>query len=95
MLINILLNITKQDFNYAIKNKVGYAHILACSENGKLLLSEIAKKSDIDLITSLNNKVLNNISEDTKKYLKYDILASNVHSIITNSNIQKDYTNRL
>lgn len=95
MLINILLNITKQDFNYAIKNKVGYAHILACSENGKLLLSEIAKKSDIDLITSLNNKVLNNISEDTKKYLNYDILASNVHSIITNSNIQKDYTNRL
>lgn len=95
MLINILLDITKDDFNYAIANKLCHAHILACSTNGKTLLSSISKNSNIDLITSLNDKVLNNISNDTKKYLKYDILASNIHSIVTNSNIQKDYTNRL
>lgn len=95
MLVNILLNITKTDLNYAIDNKVGYAHILACSENGKSLLSEISKNSNIDLITSLNQKIMDNLSADTKKYLKFDILASNIYSIIHNDNIQKDYTNRL
>ena len=95
MLINILLNITKNDFEYAINNKVGYAHVLACNENGKVLLSEIAKNSDIDLITSLNNKTMTSISNDTKKYLNYDILATNIYSAINNDKIQKDYTNRL
>lgn len=95
MLINILLNITKEDIDYAINNKMGYAHILACSQDGKTLLSEISKNSDIDLITSLNKKIMRNFSEDTKKYINYDILASNIYSIITNDKIQKDYTNRL
>lgn len=95
MLINILLDITKEDFEYAINNKIGYAHILACSENGKVLLSEISKKSNLDLITSLNKNTIEHLSEDTKKYLNYDILASNIFSVITNDKIQKDYTNRL
>lgn len=95
MLINILLDITKEDFEYAINNNVGYAHILACSESGKSLLSEISKNSNIDLITSLNKKSFDSLSENTKKYLKYDILASNIYSVINNDKIQKDYTNRL
>lgn len=95
MLINILLNITKDDFEYAKENKIAYAHILSCSDKGKGLLSKISQNSDIDLITSLNEKVLSNVSKNTRKYLNYDILASNIHSVITNTNIQKDYTNRL
>ncbi len=95
MLINILLSITKEDFKYAKENKIAYAHILSCSNRGKLLLSKIAKNSNIDLITSINEKILNNLSKDTKKYLDYDIFSSNIHSLITNEKIQKDYTNKL
>lgn len=95
MLINILLNITKDDFLYAKENKIAYAHILSCSDKGKDLLSKISQNSDIELITSINEKILDNISKDTRKYLNYDILASNIHSVVTNTNVQKDYTNRL
>ena len=95
MLVNILLGITKDDMKYALKNKIGYAHVLSCSKNGKELLSHISKKSALELITSINNNTLDNLPNDTKKFLKYDILASNIHSILSNDKIQKDYTNRL
>lgn len=95
MLVNVLLNITKDDLNYVLENKVGYVHVLSCSKKGKELLSMISNNSNIDLITSLNDKIINNISNDTKKFLEYDILASNIYSILSNDKIQKDYTNRL
>ncbi len=95
MLVNILLNITKDDFKFAYNNKVSYAHILACSNNGKKILSDISRNSNIDIITSINEKTLNKISYDTKKYLNYDIKATNIHSILNNENINKDYTNKL
>lgn len=95
MLNNIILNITKDDFNYAYTNKIGYAHILACSKRGKKLLPEISKNSDIELITSINNKILSSFKHDIVKYLNFDIFSSNIHSILTKSNINKDYTNKL
>lgn len=95
MLNNLLLNITKEDFDYAKLNKIGYAHILACSNSGKKLLSELNKKSAIPIITSINDEILRKLDEDITKYLKFDMLASDIHSIISNQNIKKDYTNRL
>lgn len=95
MLNNILLNITKKDFNYFIDNNLTYAHVIACSDNGKELLSKISSNSDIDLITSLNENKLENISENSNRLLKYDVLATNIHSILNNDKINKDYTNYL
>lgn len=95
MLNNILLNITKKEFNNMMNNHLTYAHVLACSENGKVLLSSIAKNSDIDLITSLSENTLLQVSENTHRLLKYDILASNIYSIVNNKKINTDYTNYL
>lgn len=95
MLNNILLNITKKDFNYFLDNNITYGHVLACSENGKELLSNISKQSDIDIITSLSENKLENISENSNRLLKYDVLSTNIHSILSNNKINMDYTNYL
>ncbi len=95
MLINLLLDIKKDDIEYAIRQKIAYAHVLSCSTEGKKLLSQISKNSDINLITSLNKNIQDNLPEDIKRYLKFDILASDIYSIINNDAIKKDYTNKL
>lgn len=94
MLLNIILNITKSDFD-RLYLKTNYAHILSMSECGKKLLSQISKISDITVITKLNEKIINKMNDIDKKSLKIDLYASNIHSIILNENINKDYTNRL
>lgn len=94
MLINILLNITKYDFDNLCL-KTNYAHILSMSESGKTLLSQISKNSDISVITKVNEKIINEMNDIDKKSLNIDLYASNMHSIILNENINKDYTNRL
>ena len=95
MLISILLNITKEDFNTLINNEINYAHILSISERGKTLLSEISKKSNINLLTSLNDQIINNLGRIDKKSLKLDILSTNIYSSLLNEDINKDYTNKL
>lgn len=95
MLTHLLLHITKDDFNEIVTSQNHYAHILSCSEKGKELLSEIARKSSIPLLTSVNQRVLCSLPDDIRKSLNFDILASNIHSIINNEKIQKDYTNQL
>ncbi len=95
MLNNMLLGITKEDFEYAKNKKIGYAHILAYSKNGKNLISSIVRSSTIPIITSINDNVIKNLDKDIQKYLKFDLLASDIHSVISNESIKKDYTNRL
>lgn len=95
MLNNIILNITKSDFDYAYNNNITYAHILACNNKGRSLISKISKSSNIQLVTSINDKLLLNLPKNINKYITLDILASNIHSILCNENINKDYTNRL
>lgn len=93
ILINVLLDITKDDFNYAINNNILYAHILKSNNNGKILLSEISKKSDISIITSISK--IDNLNDDIKKYLSFDIKAQNIYDIISENKINKDYTNKI
>ena len=92
---NIILNITKDEFDLISNSNENYAHILAMSEEGKLLLSKLSQKSNTPVITSLNDKVLDNLSLIQQNMIKYDILSSNIHSIINNEQINKDYTNKL
>ena len=93
ILTNTLLDITKDDFNYALNNDILYAHILKCNKNGKELLSEISKKSDIDIITSTSKT--ESLNSNIEKYLNIDIKAQNIYSIISKSKLNKDYTNKI
>lgn len=95
ILVNIILNITKQNFNEIVNNDIKYAHILSISKQGKKLLSEISKRSNINVLTNINNKVINSLNETDKKCLEIDILSTNIHSSLSNQNINKDYTNKL
>lgn len=95
LIISILLNITQEDFDYAIQNNIQYIRILKCNENGKKLLSQISKKSSLDLITSLNQKSLKKTHKDTLKYINMDIHAQNIYSIIKKEETNKDYTNKI
>lgn len=95
LLLNILLNIKKVDFDELNKNNLNYAHILSISDKGKILLSEISKKSDVNILTSINNKTLLSLNNICKKSLQLDILATNIYYSLLNKKINKDYTNKL
>ncbi len=95
MLISILLNVTKNDFEKFKNYDINYAHVLSTSSKGKKLLSEISKNSNINLLTSINNKIFSNLNSIDMKSLKLDIFASNIYSSLLNEAINKDYTNKL
>ena len=94
MILNILLNIAKNDFNKLYLN-INYAHILSVSAKGKVLLSSLSKVSNVNLLTKINNKILSSLNETDRQSLDIDIFASNILSILLNENINKDYTNKL
>ena len=97
ILLNILLNITKDFFKQNQDNNISYAHILSMTENGKLLLSEMSKKSKLNIFTSINDKTFNNEKTDKKVIdsLKLDIMATNIQLGISGDILNLDYTNKL
>lgn len=96
ILINIILDISKEDYLYLNTDKNCYAHIIAINPSIKnVLLSQLTKSSTIPIITSLNDNILNNLDDTIKKSLLLDIKASNIYSIFSNDKINKDYTNRI
>lgn len=99
IVINIVLNISKDFFKQNNEENITYAHILAMSKNGKLLLSEISKKrkENLNIFTSINDKILNDkkIDSNVINLLKLDILATNIHSTLSGDDLNLDYTNKL
>lgn len=93
ILVNILLNISKDEFNLLKENNSNYAHILAFNHDKKDLLSHISNTSNIPVISSLNNKTLSYLNKYQKLSLDIDIYASNIYSMLINQKINKDYTN--
>ena len=93
ILVNILLNKYKDDFNLLKENNSNYAHILAFNHDKKDLLSHISNTSNIPVISSLNNKTLSYLNKYQKLSLDIDIYASNIYSMLINQKINKDYTN--
>ncbi|MEG2310369.1 MAG: nucleotidyltransferase [Clostridia bacterium] len=93
LIVNILLNITKTDFNLFNNSNLTYAHVIACNSKGKYLLSQISKKSDILLITSINKTNIDNLK--ISKSLDLDILATNIYATLNNEHLNQDFTNRL
>ena len=95
MLINIILEISKEDSKYAKENQIAYAHILSITNKGKKLLSSISENSNIHVITKINDDILQTLPQNISKYLKMDILSTNIYSTLSNDKINKDYINRL
>lgn len=88
ILINLLLNITKDDIILA-KNNL-YIRVLASTNNGKQLLSDINKFSSIPVIVSIN-KFLENASDTYKYLLQKDINATNIYNIVRKGTFNADY----
>lgn len=96
ILVNIILGITKDKFLYLNNNECCYAHILAINPSKKSdILSLINKNTSIPIITSLSDDKIKTLPCIVQKSLYLDIKASNIHSIINNSALNKDYTNKL
>lgn len=95
ILVNILLNISKNDFNELKNDTANYAHILAFNHEKKELLSHLSKKANIPVITNVSYKNTNILNNTQKRLLKFDMYASNIYSILNKSKLNKDYTNML
>lgn len=96
ILVNIILGITKDKFLYLNNNECCYAHILAINPSKKSeILSLLNKNAFIPIITSLSDDKIKTLPCIVQKSLYLDIKASNIHSIINNSALNKDYTNKL
>lgn len=93
VLINILLNISKENFKLLKENRSNYAHILTFNHNNKDILSYISKTSNIPIISSLNSKKISYLNKYQKLSLDIDIYASNIHSMLNKQKLNKDYTN--
>ena len=97
ILINILLNISKQFYDNNIITTPVYAHILKANNNGKNLLSIISKVSNIKILTSYKQNYLNKQLKDADikihNLINLDIYANNIYSVIFNNTINTDFIN--
>ena len=91
ILLYALLGITKKDMEYS-KKIVPYVRILGCSENGKILLSQINNKAKI--ITSLKKFEKTNKNKKIARMLEIDKKATNIYTLgyKRNSVANLDYT---
>ena len=94
ILLYALLGITKKDMEYS-KKIVPYVRILGCSENGKILLSQINNKAKI--ITSLKKFEKTNKNKKVARMLEIDKKATNIYTLgyKRNSVANLDYTKGL
>ena len=91
-----MLDISKEDFLNLNTDKNCYAHIININSSLKNeLLSKLNKSSNIPVITSLNNNIINNLNDTIRKSLLLDVKASNIYSILSNDKINRDFTNKL
>lgn len=81
LLLHILLDIKEKDYDkYRNLDYVPYAHVLGFRESAAPLMSELKKKCELPLLTTLSqgSKLLNS---DAKKLLQKDLLASNIYRL--------------
>ena len=95
MLIHILLDTTKEDFENLKDSNSNYAHVLAFNHDKKEILSYISKNSKIPILTSINDNTLAKLTQKQRKLIDYDLKASNIYSILNKTKLNQDYTNML
>ncbi len=97
ILIYALLGITNSKM-LAFKKAVPYARVLGFNENGKQLISKIAKKNKkVQIVTSVKKYMDESKNKVLKEMLETDILATNVYTLgyEKDSWSNLDYTNKL
>lgn len=97
ILIYALLEITNSKM-LAFKKAVPYARVLGFNENGKQLISQIAKKNKkVQIVTSVKKYMDESKNKVLKEMLETDILATNVYTLgyEKDSWSNLDYTNKL
>ena len=97
ILIYALLGITNSKM-LAFKKAVPYARVLGFNENGKQLISQIAKKNKkVQIVTSVKKYTDESKNKVLKEMLETDILATNVYTLgyEKDSWSNLDYTNKL
>lgn len=97
ILIYALLGITNSKM-LALKKAVPYARVLGFNENGKQLISQIAKKNKkVQIVTSVKKYMDESKNKVLKEMLETDILATNVYTLgyEKDSWSNLDYTNKL
>ena len=95
MLIHILLDTTKEDFENLKDSNSNYAHILAFNHDKKEILSYMSKNSNIPILTSINDNTLAKLTQNQRKLIDYDLNASNIYSFLNKTKLNQDYTNML
>ena len=86
ILTSLLLGITKKTSCDACNN-IEYVRVLGVKKEATYLLSELSKHANAPVITNPKNC--------ESEYIKYDILASDIHSILENIPAGRDYTEKL
>ena len=97
ILIYALLGITNSKM-LAFKKAVPYARVLGFNENGKQLISQIAKKNKkVQIVTSVKKYMDESKNKVLKEMLETDILATDVYTLgyEKDSWSNLDYTNKL
>ena len=97
ILIYALLGITNSKM-LAFKKAVPYARVLGFNENGKQIISQIAKKNKkVQIVTSVKKYMDESKNKVLKEMLETDILATNVYTLgyEKDSWSNLDYTNKL
>ena len=94
ILIYAMLGITKKDMELS-KKIIPYIRVLGCSENGKMLLSQINPK--VSVITSLKRFEKDNRNQKFTKLLDIDKMATDIYTLgyRKNSRTGLDYTTGL
>lgn len=94
ILIYAMLGITKKDMELS-KKIMPYIRVLGCSENGKMLLSQINPK--VSVITSLKRFEEDNRNQKLTKLLDIDKIATDIYTLgyRKNSRTGLDYTTGL
>ena len=97
ILLYSLLGITKKDINLS-KNVTPYIRVLGFNNNGKYLISELAKANPkLEIITSVKKYMDNSKNKNSIYMLEKDIWATNVYTIgyEYDSKNNLDYTHKL
>ena len=97
ILLYAMLNITKKDIQDSYKAKP-YIRVLAVSQRGKTLLSEISnKKFKYPVITSVKKFIDTNNNKTLTNMLEKDILATNIYTLgyEYDSKANLDFTKKL
>lgn len=92
ILTHIMLDITKEKYDRL--NSSYYARILKINKDNNIL-GALNKNASIPILANINDSNINSLDLKIAKGLELDFNASNIHEIISNSDLNLDKTNMI